>query len=312
MTSRSFYSIIDHMKDKDLNEIHRHHIVPKYKCKELGIDPNFDDNLVDITRLKHAEIHWGYKCNDLSPLLEVCNPPQYVLDMIPLGDNRDVGAAQFLALGEIDGIDSSGENNNMWGRKHTPEAIEKFRQRALDPAKNHMLWETNENGDRVRRSWKGKKNPMYGYTFSDEQRLQMSESHKKRMNHPDYVNPNLGRPSPLKGTKTKPHSEETKRKQSESAKKRYANPDYVNPLLGKSMSNEAKENMAKAQQKRFAKKDENGKSINNPSYGKTLKFKGGVNPLKGVPRSAETIQKMKDTKARKKLEKATATLDKFL
>ena len=131
MTSRSFYSIIDYMKDKDLNEIHRHHIVPRYRCKELGIDPDFDDNLIDITRLIHAEIHWGYYCSDLSPLLEVCNPPQYVLDMIPLGDNRDVGAATILALGEIDDIDSSGENNPNYktgkyeGRLDNPELYKK-------------------------------------------------------------------------------------------------------------------------------------------------------------------------------------------
>ena len=85
--------------------IHKHHIIPKYKCKELGIDPDFDDNLVDVTSKQHALIHWGYKCNDLAPLLEVCNPPQYVIDMIPLGDNRDVGAAVFLAKGEIDDIE---------------------------------------------------------------------------------------------------------------------------------------------------------------------------------------------------------------
>jgi len=93
---------------------HKHHIIPRYKCKELGIDPDFDDNLVEVTREQHAIIHWGYKCNDLSPLLEVCNPPQNVIDIIPLGDNRDMWAAQLLAEGEIDGIDISGENHPMW------------------------------------------------------------------------------------------------------------------------------------------------------------------------------------------------------
>ena len=93
---------------------HKHHIIPRYKCEELGIDPDFDDNFVEVTREQHALIHWGYKCNDLSPLLEVCNPPQNVIDMIPLGDNRDMWAAQILAEGEIDGIDVSGENNPMW------------------------------------------------------------------------------------------------------------------------------------------------------------------------------------------------------
>ena len=88
----------------DLNEIHKHHIVPKYRCEELGINPDFDGNTVDTTRKQHALIHWGYHCNDLSSLLEVCNPPQHILDMIPLGDNRDVGAAQLIAIGEVDGI----------------------------------------------------------------------------------------------------------------------------------------------------------------------------------------------------------------
>ena len=93
---------------------HKHHIIPRYKCEELGIDPDFDDNFVEVTREQHALIHWGYKCNDLSPLLEVCNPPQNVIDMIPLGDNRDMWAAQLLAEGEIGGIDISGKNNPRW------------------------------------------------------------------------------------------------------------------------------------------------------------------------------------------------------
>ena len=108
--------------------IHKHHIVPKYKCKELGIDPDFDDNFVEVTRLQHANIHWGYWCKDLSVLLEVCSPPQYVIDMIPLGDKRDIPAAQLLAEGEIDGIDMSGENHprGMLGKKHSEENRKKM------------------------------------------------------------------------------------------------------------------------------------------------------------------------------------------
>ena len=97
-----------------MTQFQKHHIVPKYKCKELGIDPEFEDNYCYPIRYQHALIHWGYKCKDLKPLLEVCNPPQYVIDMIPLGDNRDVGAAVLLAEGEIEQIDNSGENNPMW------------------------------------------------------------------------------------------------------------------------------------------------------------------------------------------------------
>ena len=70
--------------------------------------------MVEVSREQHALIHWGYKCNDLEPLLEVCNPPQWVIDMIPLGDNRDSAAASVIALGEIEQIDVSGENNPNW------------------------------------------------------------------------------------------------------------------------------------------------------------------------------------------------------
>ena len=96
---------------------HKHHIVPIYKCIELGLTTSYkvdgiefyfkENVLPDTARLVHADIHWGYYCKDLSTLLEHCNPPQWVIDMIPLGDNRDMWAAKLLAEGEIDGIDCS-------------------------------------------------------------------------------------------------------------------------------------------------------------------------------------------------------------
>lgn len=91
---------------------HIHHIIPKYRCKELGINPDFLDNLVEVSRHQHALIHWGYKCNDLTPLLDVCNPPQYVIDMIPLGDARDASCSLLLAQGEIDGLEP------VYGEEH--------------------------------------------------------------------------------------------------------------------------------------------------------------------------------------------------
>ena len=81
--------------------------------------------MVEVTREQHALIHWGYWCNDLKPLLEVCNPPQWVIDMIPLEDVRDSGAASYIALGEIEQIDMSGENHPMYGKKQSPETREK-------------------------------------------------------------------------------------------------------------------------------------------------------------------------------------------
>ena len=93
---------------------HKHHIIPVYHCKELGIDPDFDENIVEVDRLDHARIHWGYKCDDLEPLFEYITPAQWIIDLIPRGDNRDVGAAVITAKGELDEIDMSGENHPMW------------------------------------------------------------------------------------------------------------------------------------------------------------------------------------------------------
>ncbi len=94
-----------------MNQIHKHHIVPKWRCKELGINPDFKDNLVEMTRLQHAHVHWGYYNKNLKPLFEVCKPKQYVLDMLKLGNNKDSLSAVYIAQGEIDGMDVKGKNN---------------------------------------------------------------------------------------------------------------------------------------------------------------------------------------------------------
>jgi hypothetical protein len=107
---------------------HKHHIIPKYHCKKLGIDPDFDENYVMVERLDHARIHWGYKCDDLEPLFEYITPKQWIIDLIPRGDNRDAGAAVLTAKGEIDDIDISGKNHPQYkhgravGLSDNPEA----------------------------------------------------------------------------------------------------------------------------------------------------------------------------------------------
>ena len=161
-------------------KLQKHHIVPRYKCKELGIDPDFDDNIVEVTRLQHANIHWGYWCKDLSALLEVCSPPQYVIDMIPLGDKRDLSSAKLLAEGEIDGIDMSGENNPMFGKKR-PEHSKKM---------------------------SGKNNPMFGVRITGENHHFFGKKrpeHSKKMSgekHPNYKNGNtVGLKSPDRGVR---------------------------------------------------------------------------------------------------------------
>ena len=123
---------------------HKHHIIPKYHCKELGIDPDFDENYVMVDRLDHARIHWGYKCDDLEPLFEYITPAQWIIDLIPRGDNRDVGAAVLTAKGELDGIDMSGENNPRWidGRW------------ANDPVAYNKAWNQSPKGKESNKAYK--------------------------------------------------------------------------------------------------------------------------------------------------------------
>jgi hypothetical protein len=278
----------------DLNAIHKHHIVPKYICKELGIDPDFDGNTVDITRLKHAEIHWGYYCSDLSPLLEVCNPSRYIQDMIPLGDKRDLWPSQILALGEINGIDISGENNPNWG----------------NPTNYKMSEERKRKLSEMRM---GKNNPFYNKKVSEEHKeklrklftgVPLSEETKKKISEA-----NIG----------KVRTPEMRKHLSEVTKEQYRN-GRVGTMLGKNHSTETKKKMSEAKM---------GKP--SPFKGKTYeqivgkekaedmraelskKMKGNKNCV-GRVLSEETKRKISEKRknawARKKLERATATLDK--
>tara|TARA_Y100000310_G_scaffold316968_1_gene369323 strand:- start:899 stop:1450 length:552 start_codon:yes stop_codon:yes gene_type:complete len=135
---------------------HKHHIIPVYRCKELGIDPDFDENYVMVERLDHARIHWGYKCDDLEPLFEYVIPAQWIVDLIPRGDNRDVGAAVINARGEIDGIDMSGENHPQWkgGISLDYNAYMKVYQQTPAQVEYHAkymatYWQSRENKDKA-------------------------------------------------------------------------------------------------------------------------------------------------------------------
>jgi hypothetical protein len=226
---------------------HKHHIIPVYHCKELGIDPDFDENIVEVDRIDHARIHWGYKCDDLEPLFEYITPAQWIIDLIPRGDNRDVGAAVLTAKGELDEIDMSGENNPMYGKIITPETREKHRQRGLDLVNNNLLYYTDENGDRVRRSFKGKNNARYGAVLTDETKKKISEAHKKfNRDNPDKKR--YGKDNPMYGITGENHpsygrknSEETKKKMSEQKKQFYIDNPDKKPM----MTEEGKKRLSK-------------------------------------------------------------------
>ena len=56
--------------------MHKHHIIPRYRCKELGIDPDFPENIIELTRDEHIAAHRDrYR---------------------RLGDQRDLHAANIL------------------------------------------------------------------------------------------------------------------------------------------------------------------------------------------------------------------------
>ena len=85
---------------------HVHHIIPKWRCKELNIDPNFKGNVVITSHEQHIKIHLGYHKKDLKPLLEVCNPSEEILKLLKLGDNNDFKAGQKQ--------DNASVNHNMY------------------------------------------------------------------------------------------------------------------------------------------------------------------------------------------------------
>ena len=98
------------------NKIHKHHIVPRYKCKELGINPDFPENIVELTEREHAHIHWWMYLNEREDVFNLLQSKgvemtSFLTEHIPFGNRNDSGAATYVAKGQIDGIDMSGENN---------------------------------------------------------------------------------------------------------------------------------------------------------------------------------------------------------
>lgn len=156
---------------------HLHHIVPRYRCKQLDIDPDFQGNHVMVTRYQHALIHWGYYCNDLSPLLEVCNPPQEILDMIPLGQGEDANAAVLLAEHEIDGITPpTGEDNPSYKHGRLAGVAAEYSRRSMEGTLDE--WDKRDEYNRAYREYKRWKNSLNDEYSQRERQRKLDNYHR--------------------------------------------------------------------------------------------------------------------------------------
>ena len=189
---------------------HNHHIIPKYRCKEMGIHPDFEGNVIRLTRKEHADAHYQR--------------------WLKHKDKRDLTAAQILARGEIDGLDGSGKNHPMYGKKHTPEAREKMSITAKERVAP---------------------NPMQGKNHSEETKKKMREL-KLGKKHTEEHRKNIS-----EAQKGKKHSEETKRKMSVWQKGVPKTEEHKAKIAvthtGMTVSEETKNKMSEAQKRRWAK-----------------------------------------------------------
>ena len=274
----------------DLTQIHKHHIVPKYRCEELGIDPDFDGNTIDTTRKQHSLIHWGYYCSDLSLLLEVCSPEQWVQDMIPLGDKRDNGAAVFIALGEVEGIvPLSGKDHPNYKHGRTiGGAYDKVR---YDENKEKLVayareyYNKNKEGILVRQQ-EYRKSPEY--------------KEEKKVYDKKYRNENREKIN----TQAREYRNENKDYFREYLKEYYIKNKEERKIYYKKYRNENREKINTQARERYKLR----KNKNSSAHSKML-----LNKKEYYEKHKERIlSNEKKRRVRKKLERATATLDNFM
>ena len=170
----------------------KHHIIPRYRCEELGIDPDFDENIVEVTREDHALIHWGYKCNDLEPLFEHITPAQWIIDLIPRGDNRDVCSAIRIVGNEIDGIDMSGENNPRYKDGIYTGQRDWFNWPEKNKERRRAAQRTPEYREKARRREKTPERKAYKKKYDAERYVRL-KTEKKKYDAERYVRKKLER-----------------------------------------------------------------------------------------------------------------------
>jgi hypothetical protein len=159
---------------------HNHHIIPRYRCKEIGIDPEFPENLIRLTEQEHAQAHYER--------------------WLRYQRKEDLWAAILLGKGVIEGLDQSGENSYWYGREKPPEMRAKIsktlkekwkngsfknrlseegRKRISEAAKGRV-W-TEEQRKKASEAQMGEKNSQYGKPKSPETKAKMRAATLRNM-----------------------------------------------------------------------------------------------------------------------------------
>lgn len=155
--------------------------------------------------------------------------------------------------------DRMGEKNPFYGKHHSEETKQK-----------------------ISGASKGEKNGMFEKHHSEETRQEMSIIYQKRIQDPNYMNPNKGRKL----------SEESKRNMSIAQQKLVQDPNYIAPMSSKEHSKETKQKISIARQK----------IIQDSSY---------VHPMQGKHHSEETKQKISiGNKGKKRTEESKQNISK--
>ncbi len=190
-----------------------HHIIPR----SLGGSDD-KDNLVDLTAREHFISHWlltkiyregesHWKMMNALRIMKAENKNQQRYDTLITSRVYEKLKVEYSKL---QSERTKGENNPMFGKKHTSEFIERFRD-AVTGEKNAM--KRPEQKEKMRQLKLGKKRKP----FSEEWISSLSEAHSGERN----------------GMFGKSHSDNTKQKQREKA-------------LGKKQSEETKKKKADA------------------------------------------------------------------
>ena len=139
--------------ESDMSTIiyHTHHIIPRYRCKEIGIDPDFPENLIRLTEKEHGQAHYER--------------------WLKHKRKEDLWAAILVGKGQIEGLDQSGENSYWYGREKPPEMRAKISKTLKEKWKNGSFKNRLSEEGRKRISEAAK-----GRVWTEEQRKKASEA----------------------------------------------------------------------------------------------------------------------------------------